>query len=137
MEQLYRMLKEKMQLNAFSVKNGMELESAEPDRAVISLKVTPECCNPMGSIHGGALYTMADNAAGMAIFTDGRVYVTINGSLNYMHNVSSGIVRATGTVLHRGRTTAFAHVDINSEDGRLLATGEFSFYNTDSDRKMH
>ena len=137
MEEIYELLQEKMRRNAFAVTNGMELESIEQDRAVIRLEVKPESCNPMGFVHGGAMFTMADTAAGLSIFTDGRVYVTINGSLNYMHNVTGGIIRATGTVQHRGHTTAYAHVDVNSEDGTLLASGEFSFFCIDNLKKSH
>lgn len=132
MDQLRQMLEGKMARNAFAVSSGMELEAVEPDHAVIRMEVRPESCNPMGTVHGGAMFTMADSAAGLAIFTDGRIYVTQTGSLSYLRNVSGGVIRASGTVRHRGYATACAQVDITAEDGALLATGEFSFFCLDA-----
>ena len=107
----------------------MELETLEPDRAVFRLTIRPESCNPYGIAHGGALYTMADSATGLAVHTDGRAHVTQSGSLHFLGNRGVGTtIRATGVVRHRGRTTSLATVDITDEAGTLLATGEYSYF---------
>ena len=82
--------------NAFTVHNFYELEDVEQDRAVYRLDIRPESLNPYGMVHGGALYTMADDAAGSAAHTDGRHYVTQNGSLHFLKNQGSGPIRAEG-----------------------------------------
>ena len=68
---------EKLRLreNAFTAYNHFELETLEKDRAVYRLDIRSESKNPYGMVHGGALYTMADDAAGSAVHTDGRHYV--------------------------------------------------------------
>ena len=114
--------------NAFSQYNGYELESVELDRAVYRLEVRPESLNPYGMVHGGALYTMADDAAGSAAHSDGRYYVTQSGELHFLRNQPKGVLRAVGVVRHRGRSTVLVQVDITNEDGTLLATGEFSLF---------
>jgi len=114
--------------NAFMLYNHMELESLGPDRAVFRLDIRPESRNPFGMVHGGALYTLADNAAGTAAHTDGRAYVTQTSSLHFLRNQSEGTVRAEGRVRHRGKSTCLTEVDITGEDGVLLATGEFTFF---------
>jgi acyl-CoA thioesterase len=88
----------------------------------------PDLLNPHGMIHGGALYTLADNAAGYAAHTDGRRYVTQTSSFHFLRNQGGGVVHAEGRVIHRGRTTCLTAVEITSEDGTLLATGEFTFF---------
>lgn len=119
--------------NAFMIHNHIQLESVEPDRAVFRLDIRPESCNPYGMVHGGAIYTMADNAAGTAVHTDGRFYVTQTSSLHFLRNQARGTVRAAAYVRHRGRSTVLTAVDITGEDGRLLATGEFTFFCVDKD----
>ncbi len=52
----------RMRKNAFMLHNYIELERVEKDRAVFKLDIRPESCNPYGLIHGGAIYTLADNA---------------------------------------------------------------------------
>lgn len=117
--------------NAFMHHNFIKLVSVERDRAVFGLTIRPESKNPYGLIHGGAIYTMADNATGTAAFTDGRYYVTQTSALHFLRNVSEGEVFATATVRHRGKATCLTSVDITSESGKLLATGEFTFFCVD------
>lgn len=114
--------------NAFAVFNHLEVEHVEPDYAVIRLNIRPESKNPAGFVHGGMLANMADNAAGYAAHSDGRTYVTQSSHLNYVHNQTSGVIRAEGRVLHRGKTVCLTRVDIRGEDGALLATGELSYF---------
>ena len=61
----------RMRKNAFMLHNYIELERVEKDRAVFKLDIRPESCNPYGLIHGGAIYTLADNATGAAAHSDG------------------------------------------------------------------
>lgn len=125
--------RERLTKNAFMLHNHIELESVEPDRAVFRLEIRPESKNPFGMVHGGAIYTLADNAAGSAAHTDGRFYVTQTSALHFLRNQSEGTVRATAWVRHRGKSTVLTAVDITGEDGRLLATGEFTFFRVDMD----
>ena len=134
MENLEKLRLETLKLgaNAFTDHNFIRLESVEPDCAVYRLEIRPESRNPWGMVHGGALYTLADNATGVAVHTDGRSYVTQTSSLHFLRNQASGTVRAEGRVRHRGRSTCLAEVDITGEGGTLLATGEFTFFCVDA-----
>lgn len=120
--------------NAFTTHNFMELELAEPDRVVYRLDIRPESRNPYGMVHGGALYTLADDAAGAAAHSDGRHYVTQHGDLHFLDNRAHGVIRAEGRVRHRGRSTVLVNVDITDETGALLATGEFSYFRVNAKR---
>ena len=117
-----------VQGNEFMTHNHIRLESVEQDRAVVALEIHPESKNPHNMVHGGALYTMADNATGIAVHTDGRAHVTQNGQLHFLANQAEGTVRAIGWVRRRGRYTSLAEVDIVGDNGRLLATGQFSYF---------
>lgn len=131
MDNLTAKTQERLQRNAFMLHNYMELKFVEPDRAAFTLKIRPESCNPFGMVHGGAIYTLADNATGAAAHTDGRLHVTQTSALHFLRNQASGTVQATAQVRHRGKTTCLVAVDITGEDGKLLATGEFTFFCVD------
>lgn len=133
MTELEKVIQERERKNGFMLHNFIELESVERDRAVFKLTIRPESKNPYGMIHGGAIYTLADNATGTAAHTDGRYYVTQTSALHFLRNQSEGTVRATATVRHRGRSTVLTAVDITGDDGRLIATGEFTFFCVDKD----
>lgn len=140
MNELEQRTQDRLTLNAFMLHNHIELESVEPDRAVFRLTIRPESKNPYGMVHGGAIYTLADNATGAAAHTDGRYYVTQTSSLHFLRNQSEGTVRAKARVRHRGRATCLVEVDIIGTDEVLLATGEFTFFCVDKglmDEKVH
>lgn len=128
MEEIIERMQKRLKQNAFACHNFLELESVENDRAVVRLAIRPESKNPGGMVHGGMMFTMADNAAGIAAHADGRSYVTQNGSLHFIANQSEGTLRAIGQVRHRGRATVLADVNIINEEGKLLATGQYSFF---------
>ena len=131
MDKLEEQTKERLQRNAFMIHNHIELESVEPDRAAFRLNIQPDSKNHYGLVHGGAIYTLADNATGSAVHTDGRFYVTQTSALHFLRNQSEGIVRAEAHVRHRGKSTSLVAVDITGEGGKLIATGEFTFFCVD------
>lgn len=136
MESLEKLRLEALRLeaNAFTDYNFIRLESAETDRAAYRLDIRPESRNPYGMVHGGALYTLADDAAGTAAHGDGRHYVTQHGDLHFLDNRARGTVRAEGRVRHRGRSTVLVDVEITDGAGALLATGTFTYFCVDRKR---
>ncbi len=131
MNDLERSMAERQKKNGFMKHNYIEMESIAPDRAVFRLEIRPESRNPYGMVHGGAIYTLADNATGSAAHTDGRYYVTQTSALHFLRNQAEGTVRASAEVRHRGKSTCLVAVDITGEGGKLLATGEFTFFCVD------
>ena len=131
MNKLEERTAERLRRNAFMIHNHIELESVESDRASFKLDIRPDSRNPYGMIHGGAIYTLADNATGAAAHTDGRFYVTQTSVLHFLRNQSEGVVRAEAHVRHRGKSTCLVAVDITGEGGKLIATGEFTFFCVD------
>lgn len=115
--------------HAFMKLNHIELESADSDWAVTILRAGADSMNPYGYVHGGALYTMADCASGAAARTDGRKYVTISSSFNFLHSgVEGDLIRAEAKVRRRGRTTCYVEVDLTNGQGELLASGNYTFF---------
>ena len=127
-----RSLKEKSmevnRRNPFVQLLGVEIAEVGPDRSLLRLALRPETLNPHGLVHGGALFTLADNAAGS---TDGRTYVTQAGDIHFLRVQASGAVQAEARVRHRGRSTVLVEVTLTGEEGRLLATASFTYFCVD------
>ena len=120
-ENLKKKLIEYTAENAFVQACGIEIWELEEDHAVMGTTARPELLNPMGMLHGGLLFTLADC----------RTYVTQTGSLNYYRNIHEGQVYAVGKVQHRGRTVCTVLVEIYAkETQKLLAAGTFSMFAT-------
>jgi uncharacterized protein (TIGR00369 family) len=84
--------------------------------------------NPIGSIHGGIAATILDSCMGCAVHTTllpGVGYTTAQLNLHYLRAMQPGMgpVRATGTVIHRGRTQSTAEGKLYDANGRLIAHG--------------
>ncbi len=103
---------------------GFRLASVEPGRAVIEFEAGPRHANPMGTLHGGVLCDIADAAMGMAYaatLDEGESFTTLELKINFLKPVWNARLRATGTVVRRGRTIGLVECDVTDEEGQLVA----------------
>jgi acyl-CoA thioesterase len=66
---------------------GIELSDVSRGKAVAKMVVNDEHLNGIGTVHGGAIFTLADFAFAVAANSHGRVTVAINVSISYMKAV--------------------------------------------------
>lgn len=114
--------------NAFALHNGITSRQIADGEAEAFLDIGPDSLNPYGLLHGGVYYTLADCAGGGACRTDGRKYVTLHGSLDFLRSAKDGRVTARARVEHRGRTTCLTSITISGPDGTVYASGRFTFF---------
>jgi uncharacterized protein (TIGR00369 family) len=85
--------------------------------------------NPIGIMHGGASFGLADSAVAAALFT---VYsfdyalLTIEMKINYLEAIPEGLVVAEAYVLRHSRRSAYAEVDIWA-GGKLAARASTTY----------
>jgi uncharacterized protein (TIGR00369 family) len=82
--------------------------------------------NPMGTVHGGILCTLADSAMGMAFAStlgEGETFTTLEIKVNYLRPVVGEKLFASAKVVHRGRTVGLVECDVTTEEGKLVARG--------------
>jgi uncharacterized protein (TIGR00369 family) len=105
---------------------GFTLSEVEPGRAVFSGEPQERHYNPIGTVHGGFAMTLLDSALACAIHSTlakGETYTTLEIKVNLVRPLTkdTGLVRAEGRVLHRGRTLGTSEGDIKDADGKLYA----------------
>ena len=104
---------------------GAQAVTVSPELVVLRLAWQPDRCTAGGILHGGALMTLADGAAGWCAFLnlpdDASGTSTIESKTNFLRGVSHGHVDARATVLHRGRTTIVVDTELHNVEGRLVA----------------
>ncbi|MEP7030845.1 MAG: PaaI family thioesterase [Pseudolabrys sp.] len=110
----------------FSQLLGFHLVEAEKGRAVFEGLPEFRHYNPIGSVHGGFAATLLDSALGCAIFSTllkGETWTTLELKLNFVRALTkdTGMVRAEGRLIHRGRTVATSEGDIKDASGKLYA----------------
>lgn len=122
-------LKQQLESNPFAQMVGIEILDLARDYAKMAIHLRPEFLNPLGAVHGGLLFTLADCCSGTTARTDGRRYVTQSGELHYLRNVSEGTVVAESRMIRRGRTVCVMDITVKSaEKDLLLAEGLFTMY---------
>ena len=105
---------------------GFHLVEVEEGRAVFEGMPEFRHYNPIGTVHGGFAATLLDSALGCAIFSTllkGDTWTTLELKLNYVRPISkdTGLVRAEGRIIHRGRTVATSQGELKDGAGKLYA----------------
>jgi len=94
--------------------------------AVFEMEPDERMMNPLGTIHGGIAATILDSCMGCAVHTTlppGVGYTTAQLNVHYLRAMQPGMgpVRATGTVIHRGRKQSTAEAKLVDSNGKLIA----------------
>ena len=120
----------KLYEKGFVKHNQIQLVEITPEQAVSFLDTAGEdSVNPYGILHGGVYFTMADVAAAALARTDGRAYVTLDSSVHFLRPAREGAsIRAVARTRHRGKSTFLSVVEVTDQEGRLLATADFTFF---------
>jgi uncharacterized protein (TIGR00369 family) len=103
---------------------GFHLTEVEPGRAVIELDSGPCHLNPIGTLHGGVLSTIADTAMGIAhgsLLGEGESSTTVDLTVHFLRPVTNGKLRAIARVVKHGRTLTLLEADVLDEDAKLVA----------------
>ena len=114
----------------FGPRSGAMVTFAGGGEAEGELIIRPETRNPMGGVHGGALFTLADTVAGTAAFTTGRNCVTLDSSMQFLAAARGDKVRCVARPKKTGRTIMVYEISITDSEERLVATGIFTFFAT-------
>jgi len=111
------------QSDAYVSELGAKLVEWDGGRAVFRLAPGPRHLNFVGSVHGGALFSLADAALGVASNSWGRVCVALTIEAQFLSAPAAEVLIATAVERSRTRRTAAYAIDVTSEDdGALRAT---------------
>ncbi len=91
-----------------------------------SMPVTSKVHQPIGLLHGGATVALCESlgsGASMLFVNDPQTEVAVGLEIaaNHVRSVKTGMVYATGRLVHRGRTTHLWDMEVRDEDGKLIS----------------
>ena len=103
---------------------GIEFSMLTPQRVVATMPVDEHTRQPFGLLHGGASLALSETVASVAgtlnVDLDQYVVVGLEINANHLRAKRDGVVTATGTPLHIGRSTQVWNVEIVDEEQRLV-----------------
>ena len=108
---------------------GVEV-SVEGDTATAVLDAGDQHMNGHGSVHGGALATLADMAMGAVLNAatgPDAGPVTVSLVMTYLEPAPAGRTTATGTLTRKGKRITITEAEVTSHDGSVVATAVGTF----------
>ena len=116
-------IKQKMENEPYARKLGLELVLLEPGRATVEMTPQAENANLFGMIHGGAIFSLIDEAFQLACNSHGTLAVALNVAVTYHRPPDrQSTLRAEAEEVHRSRKTATYEIKVVDEKGALIAT---------------
>ncbi|HOT02805.1 MAG TPA: hotdog fold thioesterase [Methanolinea sp.] len=100
---------------------GIELLDVGPGRARVRMVIGKVHANSHGTVHGGAIYTLADAAFALASNSYGIPAAAINATIAYMKSARSGTLYAEATEFSKNPKLATYTVEVTDESGEKIA----------------
>lgn len=105
----------------FARHTGIELVDAGPGWAKVSMKIQPFHFNAAKTVHGGAIFTLADFAFAVASNSHGTLAMGINTSVNFVKAATSGTLHADAMEQAKGPKLASYSVMVTDDAGDVVA----------------
>ena len=115
-------------LNTIAQTLDYDVTEAVSGRVVVSAEPSGIHLNPAGTVHGGLAATLLDSCMGLAIqstLEKGVSQTTLEFKISLLRPITpeTGMIKAEGIVLSRGRRVGTAEGRLTDDSGRLLAHG--------------
>ena len=112
----------------FAAQCGISILEIGEGHATVRMEAGDEHLNSWGSVHGGALFTLADMAFAAAANSYGQLAVGINCTINFTRAAPKGALVAEAVEESRSPRIATYIIRIRREDGTLVATAQGMSY---------
>jgi acyl-CoA thioesterase len=107
---------------------GIILTDASPGYASAQMKVTGKHLNSVGTLHGGALFTLADFTFAVAANSQGKVAMAIQAEISFFKAIRSGMLTAVAREISLHEKLGTYVIDIFNESGELIANFKGTVY---------
>ena len=124
----HKLVQYRNERNPFSVDAGVEIIEIKEGYAKAVLRVDERKVNPIGSVHGGCLFTLADTTAGSAATSHGVWMTTLDADIHFMRPaLHQKTLYAEANEIKRGANISLYSVSITDEEGAELVRATFTF----------
>jgi acyl-CoA thioesterase len=107
--------------DTFARDTGIVLISTSPGKARVKMEIFDKHLNSHRTVHGGAIFTLADTAFALASNSHGIPAAAINAHISYMKSVSSGTLYADAEEFALNPKLATYTVKVLDDNGDSIA----------------
>lgn len=112
---------ERFQKDRFATENGAVIDEVGDGYAVCSLEIQPRHLNAVGTVMGGAVFTLADFAFAVASNWNKGIHVSLSSQITYLGVAKGTRLIAKAQVMKEGRSTCYYTVEVTDELGNAVA----------------
>jgi acyl-CoA thioesterase len=105
----------------YAALTGIEIVEAGRGYCKARLKIEDKHMNAANVVQGGAIFTLADFAFGVASNSHGQLALAINVNISFLNSVSSGTLYAAATELGEPKRLGAYDVLVTDENGQIVA----------------
>ncbi|MGC9965853.1 MAG: PaaI family thioesterase [Syntrophobacteraceae bacterium] len=117
MEQIRKFFQE----DRFAHSVGIELLEASFGRAKAKLEIREHHLNALNTVHGAAIYALADMVGGIAANSNGNSAVALNSNISFLKAVSKGVLFAEATEISSNHKLSSYIIRVTDEKDDLIA----------------
>ena len=114
-------IKEFFKGDQFAARNNIELLEAGNGCAKAKMTLYPHHLNGLGTVHGGAIFTLGDFVFAAACNSHGTVSVALNVSITFMKAATTGTLWAEAREISKNFKVGSYSVEIKDDQGELVA----------------
>ena len=108
---------------------GMKLIELQPGFARTILPITENMVNMYQMAHGGAIFSVADQACEAAGNSFGEPAVALQNSFHFLASGKAGdLLEATAKLVNRSNRIGLIEFEVTNQEGLLLAKGQQLIY---------
>ena len=117
-----------LQNDRFAAGAGIELVDVSPGCAKARMTLGPQHHNGLGSVQGGAIFTLADFAFAAAANSHGTVAVAIDVYITFIKAAQAGVLLAEAKEVSKGFKLGTYSVEVKNEQGEMIALFQGTAY---------
>jgi len=114
-------LKRHFQQDQFAARANIELLTAGPGHATARMPLQPHHLNGLNTVHGGAIFTLADFTFAVACNSHGTVAVALEASIVFMKAATTGTLWAEAREKSKNFKVGLYVVEVKDDQGDLVA----------------
>ena len=121
-EETFEAIRRSVEKEPYARSLGIRLEELEPGWAVTEMDFSADMKNVFGMAHGGAIFSLIDEAFEVASNSHGTVSVALSMSVTYVSAPKKGdILLAEGKEVSRSNRVATYDIQVKTKGGDLIA----------------
>jgi acyl-CoA thioesterase len=131
-EKVFEALRERVKNEPYANMLGLELVRVESGYALIRMAFSERHHNIYGRCHGGAIFSLIDEAFQIASNSSGKIEIALNVNVSYMKAPRQGdVLTAEAKLVDSSRRISHFLIEVRNAAGDLMASCQATAYRRD------